>query len=133
MSWILKRNDNGQTIDLHRQYMWSDEYDWSETAQSNPVYMFSGAMDIQQGTKKAGRPITLDCTHARITRGDVKTLQAWSNIPELQMTLTHPDGRTFNVAFRRPFIDQIKVIIDLRPEDQSDSDKMTANIHLMTV
>lgn len=134
-NWILKRNDNGQSIELHRQYAWKDEYDWTPLAQSNPIYTLTGGFDIQQGTMLAGRPITLDCTHAELSRATVKTLQAWGEVPELEMTLTHPDGRTFSVAYRRPILSDIKMLFgkDIRPIDELPTDKMTANINLMTV
>lgn len=133
MSWQLKRNDNQATLTLHKQYWWSDEYEWSSLKQSEPVYSLSGAMHIDQGTMLAGRPITLDCSKARIKRMDVETLQDWSMVPELTMTLTHPDGRTFNVIFAATALTDIVDIKGYRPADQSPDDPMTANIHLMTI
>lgn len=132
-NWHLKRNDNKAVIELHAQYIWADEYDWTSLAQSAPVQTLTGAMDIQQGTMLAGRPITLDCSHARIKRNTVKLLQAWSEVAELEMTLTHPDGRVFTVIFARPAISDIIDIKNLRPKDQQDDDPFTANIHLLTV
>lgn len=131
--WQLKRKDSNAALELHRQYVWSDEYSWTPLAQSEPVYTLSGAQDIQQGTMLAGRPITLDSTHARITRGMVKTLQAWSGVAELEMVLTHPDGRSFDVVFSRPAVTDIKPIKPIRPSDESDTDEHTANVHLFTV
>ena len=132
-TWTLKRNDNGQTLDLHRQYKWTDEYGWTPLVQSSPVIMLSGAVDIQQGTLLANRPITLDGTYVWIERQIVQQLQAWSAVPELNFTLTHPDGRTFNVMFTRPFIDNISEVKPVRPEDEQPTDKMKANIHFRTV
>jgi hypothetical protein len=133
MSWQLKRNDNQATLSLHNQYWWSDEYGWSSLKQSDPVYTLSGAMDIQQGTMLAGRPITLDCSKARIKRMDVETLQDWTMVPELTMTLTHPDGRTFDVMFTRPAISDIDAIKNYRAGDEQGNDAFKANIHLLTV
>ena len=133
LNWTLKRNDNGQTIDLHRQYKWSDEYGWTPVVQSSPVITLSGAIDIQQGTLLANRPITLDSTHVWIERQIVQQLQAWASVPELTFTLTHPDGRTFNVMFRAPFIDNISEVKPVRPEDELPTDNMKANIHFRTV
>lgn len=120
-----------KTIDLHPQFIWRDEYDWTALAQSEPIYTLTGAMDIQQGTKRAGRPITLDGTKARLNRGQMKALQALSEIPELIMTLTHPDGRAFRVIFARPAIDNIVIIKEYQPSDQSDADRLTANLHFL--
>lgn len=131
--WILKRDDNQATLTLHPQYMWIDEYAWHTLTQSDPVYTLTGAMDIQQGSKQAGRPITLDAKHARITRGDIKTLQTWADVPELTLTLTHPDGRTFSVIFARPAAADITAIRPHRPADEADEDKYRANICFITV
>lgn len=131
--WQLTRNDNKQTLQLHPQYAWADEYDWTPLAQSDPVYLLNGAMDIQQGEKKAGRPITLNGEKARIMRGDVKTLQTWASVPELTFTLTHPNGDEYQVIFKRPFISNLKEIKPYRPSDQSDKDTMTADIYFITV
>lgn len=131
--WQLTRQDTKQTLQLHPQYTWADEYDWTPLAQSDPAYLLNGAIDIQQGTKQAGRPITLNGDKARITRGDVKTLQTWASVPELTFTLTHPNGDEYQVIFKRPFINNIKEIKPYRPSDQSDKDTMTADIYFITV
>lgn len=131
--WILKRNDNQATLTLHPQYMWIDEYDWQALAQSDPVYTLTGAMDIQQGSRRAGRPITLDAKHARIRRTDIKTLQAWADTPELTLTLSHPDGRKFAVIFARPALSNLHAIKPHRPIDEDDSDVYQVNVHLLTI
>lgn len=133
MSWQLKRNDNQGTMSLHAQYYWSDEYEWSPIKQSEPVFTLSGAVDIQQGTMLAARPITLDSEHARIKRSDLQLLQAWASVPEMIMTLTHPDGRTFDVMFAATALTDIVDIKNYRPSDKQPDDLMTANIHLMTI
>ena len=133
MTWTLSRNDKQATLTLHKQYWWSDEYEWSSLKQSEPVYSLSGAMHIDQGTMLAGRPITLDSTHARLHRADVQLLQGWASVPEITMTLTHPDGRTFNVMFAATALTDIVDIKGYRPADQSSDDPMTANINLLTV
>lgn len=131
--WILTRHDNQQTVHLHGQFVWRDEYDWTPIAQSSPVYLMSGAMDIQQGTKLAGRPITLDGEHVWLKRQEIRALQALAAVPELTFTLTHPDGRTFDVMFARPFIDGIKPVKIIRPSDEAADDNYTANLHFLTV
>lgn len=133
MSWTLKRNDNQATLNLHSQYLWLDEYEWTSLKQSDPVYTLSGAMDIQQGTMLAGRPITLDSTQARITRINVETLQEWAAVAELEMTLTHPDGRSFTVIFARPAISDVVDIKNYKPSDKGPNDPMRANLNLLTV
>lgn len=120
------------TLNLHAQFIWVDEFDWQELAQSDPVYTLTGAMDIQQGTKKAGRPITLIGDDTRTTRADLAKLQAWADIPELQMTLTHPKGKKYKVIFARPNITNINFIKQYKPEDEEDDDKCTLNLHFLT-
>ena len=133
MSWQLKRNDNQAVLELHSQYWWRDEYGWTSLKQSDPVVMLSGAIDIQQGTMLAGRPITLDCSKARIKRSELENLQDWSMVPELEMTLIHPDGRTYNVIFSRPAISDVDAIKNYRAGDEQGNDMFKANINLMTV
>lgn len=133
MTWTLKRNTDQALMSLHNQYHWIDEYAWSSLKQSAPVYTLTGATDIQQGTMLAGRPITLDCTNARIKRSELEQLQAWVQIPELTMTLKHPDGRTFTVLFAAPALTDINPIKVIRAGDEHPDDKFTANINLLTV
>lgn len=121
------------TLNLHAQFIWVDEFDWQELAQSDPVYTLTGAMDIQQGTKKAGRPITLNGDDTRTTRADLAKLQAWADIPELTMTLTHPKGKKYKVIFARPNITNINFIKQYKPEDEEDDDKCTLNLHFLTI
>ncbi|MDI4482809.1 hypothetical protein E6P74_05640 [Moraxella lacunata] len=118
---------------LHAQFIWADEFDWQELAQSDPVYTLTGAVDIQQGTKKAGRPITLDGTHTRTTRAELAKLQAWADVPELTLTLTHPKGKKYQVIFGRPAISDIKFTKPHSPKDESDEDKCTLNLHFLTI
>ena len=133
MTWTLTRKDNSTSLTLHEQYIWSDEYDWSPLKQSAPVYALSGAMHVDQGTMLAGRPITLDSTYARITRSELELLQGWSAVPELELTLTHPDGRAFDVIFAAQALSDIVDIKNYKPKDKRPDDPMTANIHLMTI
>lgn len=133
MTWTLTRSDTNTAMQLHAQYVWADEYDWSSLKQSAPTYSLTGAMDVQQGTMLAGRPITLDCTHARIKRSELEQLQAWAQVPELTMTLTHPDERTFAVMFANSALTDIVDIKNYRPSDKQQDDPMQANINLMTV
>ncbi len=130
--WQLKRNDNNEILKLHSQFDWIDEYEWTAIAQSNPVYTLTGSQIIQQGIKKAGRPITLDGTDTRTSRVDVETLQEWANISGLTMTLTHPKGKIYKVIFVRPFITNLQAK-KYRPSDQEGKDKFRFNLHFITV
>lgn len=131
MTWTLTTSTD--KIELHAQFVWADEFDWQALAQSEPTYTLTGAMDIQQGTKKAGRPITLNGDDTRTTRADLAKLQAWADMPELEMTLRHPKGKTYQVIFARPNITDIKFIKQHKPEDDEDDDKCTLNLHFLTI
>lgn len=131
--WQLSKKDNTDTLELHPQFVWADEFDWQALAQSEPTYTLTGAVDIQQGTKLAGRPITLSGDDAWVKRKLIKDLQTWADVPELTLELVHPDGRTFNVIFARPAIDNLTAIKEYRPADQSDDDWVRADLHFLTV
>lgn len=131
MTWQLSTKTD--TLHLHEQFVWADEFEWTALAQSEPAYTLTGAMVIQQGTKKAGRPITLNGDNTRTTRADLAKIQAWADIPELILTLRHPQGRVYEVIFDRPAIDNITPIKQYRPSDDGDDDKYTLNLHFLTI
>lgn len=134
MHWQLQPKDDPTILRLHPQFVWADEYDWTALAQSEPVYTLTGSVVIQQGTKKAGRPITLNGDNAYLPRADIKTLQAWAELPELEMTLIHPKGQAYRVIFARPTLSNIRAWgNDYRAFDMSDDDKMQCHVHLLTI
>nr|DAT42759.1 MAG TPA: hypothetical protein [Caudoviricetes sp.] len=131
--FTLTRNDNSASLALPQDMRWTDEFDWSTTAQTAPVYTLSGAVVIQQGQKQAGRPITLAGEWAWLDLGIIRTLRDWSDVPELVMTLTHYDGRRFNVMWRLhdKALRNVSPIAYRTPERADD--RYTAEICLMTV
>ncbi|WP_230660420.1 hypothetical protein [Psychrobacter sp. I-STPA10] len=100
MVWQLKRNDTKESIELPDDMHWNDEFSWSKIAQSNPEWTLTGSMVVQQGTKKAGRPITLTGDWIWHRREDLLLLRSWCDVAKLTMTLTHYDGREFQVIWR---------------------------------
>lgn len=50
--FTLTRNDNSASLALPQDMRWTDEFDWSATAQTAPVYTLSGAVVIQQGQNR---------------------------------------------------------------------------------
>lgn len=131
MTWHLSTDSD--KLELHAQFVWADEFNWTALAQSDPVYTLTGAMIIQQGTKKAGRPISLNGDNTRTTRADLAKLQAWAEVPELKLTLRHPQGKAYQVIFARPAITDIKFIKQHKPKDDKDEDKCTFNLHFLTI
>ena len=133
MSWSLKRNDTNETIELPTDLQWVDEFQWSKIAQSAPEYSITGSMFIQQGTKKAGRPITLSGDWAWVQRNDLTILRSWCDVPKLTMTLTHPDSQTSAVMWRLHEIalDNTTPVYYQAPEE--DTYPYTATFKLMTI
>ncbi len=80
---------NGTTADLGDRLQWSDEFDWSPVEQRTE-YTTTGALLIEEGTKQAGRPITLQGTEtaAWISRALCDTLAGWAALPGITLTLT---------------------------------------------
>ena len=54
----LKRNATNETVPLENGFLWSDEFDWKPIEQ-NQERAVDGALIVQEGKKKSGRPITL--------------------------------------------------------------------------
>lgn len=79
---------NGTTAHLSDRLQWTDEYDWSPVDQDT-AYSTTGRLLVDVALKQAGRPITLQGadTNAWISRALCDTLQAWANLPGIQLTL----------------------------------------------
>lgn len=132
MKWTMTRKDTQAALELPLDMHWLDEFEWQALAQSAPEYTLGGAVVIQQGTKLAGRPITLGGEWIWLPRAVLVTLQAWADVPELEMTLAHPDGRSFNVCFARPALSNITPVYYLAPEDAT-AQYEAPHIHLITI
>lgn len=78
---------------LPNDLLWSDEFDWSPVEATN-TYTLTGSLIIEQGTKQAGRPISLGAEPdmAFVTRATVQTLRNWAAIA----------GRKFKLVFQYP-------------------------------
>ena len=83
----------------------TDDLNWSPVAATG-VYTLSGAYDVQQAVKLAGKPMTLQSDTGQglglITRDTVNQLHAQAAIPEATFTLEYvADGVTkiVNVMF----------------------------------
>ena len=95
-------------------------------------YSLGGAAIIQQGTMLAGRPITLGGEWIWLPRATLLTLAVWADVPELEMTLSHPDGRSFNTCFARPALSNTTPVFYAAPEDGTAQYEAPV-IHLMTI
>lgn len=132
MHWTLTKKDTNETLPLHPQFDWVDEFDWQPRVISKPIYTLTGTMIIETGTKQAGRPITLNGDNAYITRSDLKTLLAWATAPST-FDLSCPDGRSFEVIFTDTALTNVKAVVNYRLADKSDDDLYHATIHLLTL
>lgn len=73
-----------------------DDLNWSAVV-SKTEYTLTGAFDVQQGTKKAGKPITLQSNDGLgvVTRAVVNQLHAQCAIPEATFIMEYEaDGQT---------------------------------------
>lgn len=128
----LTRNDTQDKLTLPSNLRWIDEHDWSPLVQSAPQYSLGGALIIQQGTRLAGRPITLggEDNHNWLPRTLLQILHEWAAVPELDMTLDYR-GRRFNVIFRAH--DHALAAVPVWWTSSDDSDWYRAEIRFMTV
>ncbi|AEF21436.1 hypothetical protein [Pseudomonas fulva] len=89
----------GIALDDHHE--WTDEYKWSAVEQEQERSL-SGALIVQEGVKKYGRPITLAANNAAWTPlAVVRQLEELRDQLGLVMPLELADGRTFHVIFNR--------------------------------
>lgn len=91
---------NGATVlDLPSSLSWSDELSWSAVEQTQ-TYTTTGALLIEEATKQAGRPYTLEGSDDRAwcTRSLVLTLRSWADAPGAVLVLTIR-GTPRNVTF----------------------------------
>ena len=130
--FVLTRKDNNDTLELPADMRWRDEFDWQALAQSQVQYSLGGSAIIQQGTMLAGRPMTLGGEWIWLDRATLTTLAAWADVPELEMTLAHPDGRQLNVCFARPALSDYAPVAYRAPEDGT-AQYEAPTIHLMII
>lgn len=67
-------------LDLPAALLWSDEHAWQAVLMVTE-YTTTGALQIDEWVKQAGRPMTLQGTQDRAwcSRGALETLRAWAN------------------------------------------------------
>lgn len=89
MAITLTHTASNTTVTLPDALNWSDEYTWSPVQQSKD-YTTTGALLIEEATKQAGRPITLEGAEDRTwcTRALVDQLHAWAQTAGVQLVLT---------------------------------------------
>lgn len=96
----LINEKTGQTIELPYDLYPIDDLNWSAVV-SKTDYTLTGALDVQQGTKKAGKPLTLQSNDDMgvITRQVVNELHQWANLTETTFIMEYEaDGQTKKVS-----------------------------------
>ncbi len=90
---------DGITVPISDRLQWTDEYDWSPVEQAT-AYSTTGSLLVDVALKLAGQPITLvgTDTAAWISRAQCDTLQAWANLPGIELALVLR-GTTHQVMF----------------------------------
>lgn len=125
MHWTLK---DTQTIQLHPQFVWVDEFDWQASVSSEPIYTITGAMIIETGIKKAGRPITLKGDNVWL---DKALLVKLFDLQGKTLSLGVPDGRVFDVLLKK--LTNVAPITRYQKADETDTDQWRCDILMMTV
>ncbi|MFC4161948.1 hypothetical protein [Chitinimonas lacunae] len=112
---------------------WSDELNWAPIAQ-NVDYGLAGALIVQVGERRAGRPITLagdDATNY-CSRAVLLQLYQLASMPGKVMVLTLADGRRFDVMWRHG-----EGAIEARPIEhkivQGPDDEYNVTLRFLTV
>lgn len=100
---ILQDTETDEELTLSDELLWTDEYSWVPP-QASKAYSLTGALLIQTGTRKAGRPISLEYPNENMgwmPRSTVNTLVEWASLPDRVFKLTFLRGtsRFFYVRF----------------------------------
>jgi hypothetical protein len=95
----LTLTNGATTLSLPSSLAWTDEFDWAAVAQTQ-TYTTTGALLIEEATKQAGRPYTLEGSEDRAwcTRAVVQMLHGWAAVPGAALVLTIR-GTARNVTF----------------------------------
>lgn len=98
---MITLTDGITDLNLHPDFLWSDEYNWQPVEQS-VERTITGALVVMPALRQAGRPITLepeDDSSAWTTRADVEQLRNWAAGAGVVLQLTLR-GTTRSVMFR---------------------------------
>lgn len=97
----IELSNGTQTIELHPDLLWADEFGWQPVEQS-VERTITGALVVMPALRVGGRPITLqpeDDTSGWMTRDTIEQLRNWAAGPGSQFVLTLR-GTPRNVVFR---------------------------------
>ena len=82
MSSPITLTRGAAVLELPYDLQWADEYDWHPVQQATE-YSITGALIVDVGLRKAGRPITLEGSDsfAWMTRAVCDQVRAWAALP----------------------------------------------------
>lgn len=121
-------------VQIPRQLVWVDEFSWTPV-EKVIGYGTEGALLIDVGTKLAGRPITLQGVdrHGWLRKNVLEEVRALAADGEAVYTLTHADGRTFQVTFAPDDPVTAIPVAGTRPELPGDDYPYVATVRLIEV
>lgn len=104
MSITLKNLNTSVSIGLPPELFWVDEFQWNKVkgVQRRTI---TGALEMQVGVAKGGRPITLSAPNDMcwIKRRQLELLYDWANMPQvpfqLEIAYEGQPIKIFNVTF----------------------------------
>lgn len=108
-------------LTLPQDLIWTDEFAWKKVEQVTE-YSSTGALLVDEWVRQAGRPITLtgSVDYAWCLRPALQTLNAWSHVAGLQMTLSI-HGTNYSVIWNHQegpiSADPVVPYSDPQPED----------------
>jgi len=119
------------SVTLPGDLQWTDEFSWSPVDRSQE-YSLTGALIVQEATRLAGRPITLEAGNPGngriwLARSVVEALYTLASTPGWSGTLTLADSRTFTVAFREEGV-VAEPVRPIAPLDTSDPYHLTVKL-----
>lgn len=110
----LVNKKSGAVLELPYDLYPIDDLNWSSVV-SKTEYLLNGALDVQQGVRQAGKPLTLQSNDdlGLVTRETVNQLHDWCAIPEAVYDMVYmADGATKRVSV---MFDTTKTPIEATP------------------
>lgn len=104
MSITLENLNTGLKVELPPELFWTDEFQWNKV-KGTQRRTITGALEMQVGVAKGGRPITLTAPNDMcwIKRSLLELLYDWANMPnvafELVLAYDNVQPKTLRVAF----------------------------------
>lgn len=120
-------------LQIPRGMVWVDEFSWL-AVQKDKEYSTTGALLLDVGVKKAGRPITLQAEEGAgwISRDVLMQVMTLANQPLATHSLVLADGRVFDVQFDADD-EAISAAPIGRPELPNGGQRYYATFKLITV